>query len=178
VRYRAQSTESSHLTAKKLEQGRGHHRSQNATHGGGYWKNGIADPFAEWFRSNDQGYVDSDGHLVVTGRNSDLIGGTVMPAAIEDVVYRLSEAIEYVAVTPESVTNIDATVFIQSEQFYLHQLAHDTLARHFPALQLAVVVVPAIPSRARQTKSPRARRNPATHVRRELRRRVVGSRAT
>jgi len=147
--------------------------------GGGYWKNGIADPFAEWFRSNDQGYVDSDGHLVVTGRNSDLIGGTVMPAAIEDVVYRLSEAIEYVAVTPESVTNIDATVFIQSEQFYLHQLAHDTLARHFPALQLAVVVVPAIPltEQGKPNRLALAETRPPTS-RRELRRRVVGSRAT
>jgi acyl-coenzyme A synthetase/AMP-(fatty) acid ligase len=123
--------------------------AKTAFMGGGYWKNGTTHPFTEWFRSNDEGYIDSDGRLVVTGRNSDLIGGTVMPAAIEDVVYRLSEAIEYVAVTPDiapvSATSVDATVFIQSEQFYLHQLAHDTLARRFPALQLAVVVTPAIP---------------------------------
>jgi acyl-coenzyme A synthetase/AMP-(fatty) acid ligase len=146
--------------------------------GGGYWKNGTAYPFTEWFRSNDQGYVDSGGRLVVTGRKSDLIGGTVMPAAIEDVVYRLSETIEYVAVTTESATNIDATVFIQSEQFYLHQLAYDTLARHFPALQLAVAVVRAIPL-TEQGKPNRLAldeaRPPTSH--RELRRRIHGSRA-
>jgi fatty-acyl-CoA synthase len=146
--------------------------------GGGYWKNGTTDPFTEWFRSNDQGYVDSGGRLVVTGRNSDLIGGTVMPAAIEDVVYRLSETIEYVAVTPDSATTIDATVFIQSEQFYLHQLAYDTLARHFPALQLAVAVIPAIPL-TEQGKPNRLAldeaRPPTSH--RELRRRILGSRA-
>jgi fatty-acyl-CoA synthase len=117
--------------------------------GSGYWKSGRTQPFTEWFRSNDQGYIDSDGRLVVTGRNSDLIGGTVMPAAIEDIVYRLSETIEYVAVTPNvaagSDTHIDATVFVQSEQPDLHQLAQDTLARHFPTLHLAVVVIPAIP---------------------------------
>jgi acyl-CoA synthetase (AMP-forming)/AMP-acid ligase II len=146
--------------------------------GGGYWKGGHKDPFNEWFRSNDQGYVDSDGRLVVTGRNSDLIGGTIMPAAIEDVVYRLSDAIEYVTVAPLSATNVDATVFIQSEQIYLHQLAHYTLARHFPALQLEVVVIPAIPL-TEQGKPNRlalaGTRPPTSH--RELRRRIFGSRA-
>jgi fatty-acyl-CoA synthase len=146
--------------------------------GGGYWKNGATLPFAEWFRSNDQGYIDSDGRLVVTGRNSDVIGGTVMPAAIEDVVYRLSETIEYVAVAPLSATHIDATVFIQSAQFYLHQLAHDTLARQFPDLQLAVVVIPAIPL-TEQGKPNRLAlaetRQPTPH--REFRPRTLGSRA-
>jgi acyl-CoA synthetase (AMP-forming)/AMP-acid ligase II len=150
--------------------------------GGGYWKDGTTHSFTEWFRGNDQGYVDSYGRLVVIGRNSDLIGGTVMAAAIEDVVYRLSETIEYVAVTPEittvSATNIDATVFIQSEQFDLHQLAHDTLARRFPALQLAIVVIPAIPL-TEQGKPNRLAlaetRPPTSH--RELRRRIFGSRA-
>jgi acyl-coenzyme A synthetase/AMP-(fatty) acid ligase len=44
-----------------------------------------------------------------------------------------------------SLGDIDATVFIQSEQFHLHQLAQDMLAQHFPTLHLAVVVLPAIP---------------------------------
>ncbi|MCW2626726.1 MAG: fatty-acyl-CoA synthase [Mycobacterium sp.] len=117
--------------------------------GAGYWKNGTTQPFTEWFRSNDQGYIDPNGRLVVTGRNSDLIGGIVMPAAIEDVVYRLSETIEYVAVipyvAPVSATPVDATVFIQSAEFHRHQLTQDTLAQDFPTLRLAVVVLPAIP---------------------------------
>ena len=117
--------------------------------GDGYWKSGTTRPFTEWFGSNDQGYIDSDGRLVVTGRNSDRIGDTVMPVEIEDVIYRLSEAIEYVVVTPDvapvSATDTDATVFIQSEQLHLHQLAQDTLDRRFPTLNLAIVVLPAIP---------------------------------
>jgi acyl-coenzyme A synthetase/AMP-(fatty) acid ligase len=113
--------------------------------GGAYWKSGTRQPFHEWFIGNDQGYFDSDGRLVVTGRNSDLIAGAVMPTAIEDAAYRLSDSVEYVTVTPGSGENFDATVFIQSAQFRLHQLARDTLARHFPTLQLAVVVLPAIP---------------------------------
>jgi hypothetical protein len=68
---------------------------------------------------------------------------------VADIVYRLSETIEYVAVTPDvasgSVACIDATVFIQSDQFHLHQLAQDTLAQRFTTLDLAVVVLPAIP---------------------------------
>ena len=113
--------------------------------GGGYWKSRTTQPFHEWFTSNDQGYVDSDGRLIVTGRNSDLIAGAVMPTAIEDAAYRLSDSVEYVTVTPGSAENVDATVFIQSAQLHLHQLARDTLARHFPTLQLAIVVLPAIP---------------------------------
>ena len=112
--------------------------------GGGYWKNGITQPFDGWFRSNDQGYLDPEGRLVVTGRNSDLIGG-VMPAAIEDAAYRISGPVEYVTVLPGASTDIDATVFIQSDRSHIQQLARDTLAQEFPTLRLAVAVLPAIP---------------------------------
>jgi hypothetical protein len=77
--------------------------------------------------------------------DSDRIGGAVMPTAIEDAAYCISEDVEYVTVMPGSDTKIDATVFIQSEQFHLHQLAQDMLAQHFPTLHLAVVVLSAIP---------------------------------
>ena len=144
--------------------------------GGGYWKSGTRQPFHEWFIGNDQGYFDSDGRLVVTGRNSDLITGAVMLTAIEDAAYRLSDSVEYVTVTPGSGENFDATVFIQSAQFHLHQLARDTLARHFPTLQLAVVVLRRSPHRAKQTRPPRARRSPPSH--RELMARHSRSRGT
>ncbi len=88
----------------------------------GYWKDPekTADTFdGEWYKTGDQGYLDDDGRLHLSGRKKDMIvlanGQNVFPEDIESVLNRHPQVTEAVVVglARESDTQVHAVLILE-----------------------------------------------------------------
>ncbi len=110
----------------------------------GYGNSANDNAFTEgWFRTGDQGYLDSDGYLFLTGRIKELInrgGEKIAPSQIDDALMAHPAVAQAVAFAVPHATlgeDVAAAVVLKSE-------AHTT-ARHlvdFVATELADFKVP------------------------------------
>ncbi|MCH7801258.1 MAG: AMP-binding protein [Chloroflexi bacterium] len=95
-------------------------RGQNITPG--YWKDPkkTTDTFdGEWYKTGDQGYMDEDGYLHLSGRKKDMIvlanGQNVFPEDIESVLNRHPQVTEavVVGVNRGSDTQVHAVLILE-----------------------------------------------------------------
>ena len=97
----------------------------------------------EWFRTGDQGYMDSDGHVRVTGRLKEIInrgGEKIAPLEVDDVLLdhaAVAEACTFAVPHPRLGEDV-AAVVVQAEG---HATDAATL-RDFAAMRLADFKVP------------------------------------
>ena len=76
---------------------------------------------AGWFRTGDQGYLDDDGYLVLTGRIKELInrgGEKISPLEIDDVLLRhpaVAEALAFAVPHPTLGEEVHAAVVLKAE---------------------------------------------------------------
>ncbi|MFQ3661443.1 MAG: acyl--CoA ligase [Chloroflexaceae bacterium] len=74
-----------------------------------------------WFRTGDQGYLDDDGYLVLTGRIKELInrgGEKISPLEIDDVLLRhpaVAEALAFAVPHPTLGEEVHAAVVLRAE---------------------------------------------------------------
>ncbi len=74
-----------------------------------------------WFRTGDQGYLDDDGYLVLTGRIKELInrgGEKISPLEIDDVLLRhpaVAEALAFAVPHPTLGEEVHAAVVLKAE---------------------------------------------------------------
>jgi long-chain acyl-CoA synthetase len=80
----------------------------------GYWPNGTAGPDDDgWWSTEDLGYLDDDGDLVLVGRESDLVivnGFNVYPAEVENVLAAHPDVGEVAVVGVPDATTGEALV--------------------------------------------------------------------
>ena len=95
-----------------------------------------------WFRTGDQGYMDSDGYIFITGRLKELInrgGEKITPREIDEVLMdhpAVAQAVAFAIPDPALGENIAAAVVLRHPQVTELQL------REFAATRLADFKVP------------------------------------
>src|SRR5271155_3004406 len=83
-----------------------------------------------WFRTGDQGYLDADGYLVLTGRIKELInrgGEKIAPREIDEVLLShpaVSEAVAFGVPHPTWGEEVEAAVVLREPQPESAILAH------------------------------------------------------
>jgi acyl-CoA synthetase (AMP-forming)/AMP-acid ligase II len=88
-----------------------------------------------WFRTGDQGYLDADGYLVITGRLKELInrgGEKISPLEIDDVLLRhpaVSEALAFAVPHKTLGEEVHAALVLKSEA----QVSEQELREHCAA---------------------------------------------
>jgi acyl-CoA synthetase (AMP-forming)/AMP-acid ligase II len=112
----------------------------------GYDNNPMANMSAftnGWFRTGDQGYLDTDGYLFITGRLKEIInrgGEKVAPWEVDDVLMQHPAVAQVVTfAVPDARLGEDVAAAV-----VLHQnaLATDAEIRHFAATRLPAFKVP------------------------------------
>jgi oxalate---CoA ligase len=112
----------------------------------GYFKNPQANTAAfsgEWFRTGDQGYVDDEGYLFLTGRLKELInrgGEKVAPREIDEVLLSypgVRQAVAFAVPHPTLGEDIAAAVVLSAGT-----IAGETELRSFALTRLPVFKVP------------------------------------
>ena len=112
----------------------------------GYDNNPIANMGAftnGWFRTGDQGYLDTDGYLFITGRLKEIInrgGEKVAPWEVDEVLMQhsaVAQAVTFAVPAARLGEDVAAAVV-------LHQngMATDTDIRHFAATRLPAFKIP------------------------------------
>ncbi|MBR8835956.1 MAG: AMP-binding protein [Stigonema ocellatum SAG 48.90 = DSM 106950] len=91
-----------------------------------------------WFRTGDQGQVDSDGYLRLTGRIKELInrgGEKISPLEVDDILLRhpaVAEALAFAVPHKSLGEDIHAAVVLKGETSVKELLAHcTTMLAHF-----------------------------------------------
>jgi acyl-CoA synthetase (AMP-forming)/AMP-acid ligase II len=119
-------------------------RGQNVTPG--YEKNPSANTEAfvdGWFRTGDQGFMDNDGYLTITGRLKEIInrgGEKISPREVDDVLMEYSsiqQAVTFAIPHKTLGEDIAAAVVLKDGQ-----TADTTAIRSFASERLAAFKVP------------------------------------
>lgn len=96
-----------------------------------------------WFRTGDQGYLDPDGHLALTGRLKELInrgGEKISPLEIDDVLLRhpsVAEALAFAVPHKSYGEDIHAAIVVRTEM-----TVSDRELKEYCAIHLAEFKVP------------------------------------
>ena len=96
-----------------------------------------------WFRTGDQGLIDTDGYLALTGRLKELInrgGEKISPLEIDDVLLRheaVAEALAFAVPHRSLGEEVQAAVVLRAE-------ADERSLREYCAMQLADFKVPRV----------------------------------
>lgn len=118
-------------------------RGANVTLGYANNAEGNAKAFADgWFRTGDQGYLDEDGYLTITGRLKEIInrgGEKILPREIDEVLLdhpAVAQAVAFGIPNPVLGEEVGAAVIVRDPAVTTQQL------RRFAATRLAPFKVP------------------------------------
>jgi acyl-CoA synthetase (AMP-forming)/AMP-acid ligase II/acyl carrier protein len=95
-----------------------------------------------WFRTGDQGYLDSDGYLFLTGRLKEIInraGEKISPREIDEVLLShpaVKQAVAFSLPDPQLGEAVAAAVILNDENVTVSEL------RHFASTRLAAFKIP------------------------------------
>jgi acyl carrier protein len=119
-------------------------RGANVTRGYENNPTANADAFAQgWFRTGDQGYLDSDGYLFLTGRLKELInrgGEKVAPREVDDVLLEhpdVAQAVTFAVPHPTLGEDVAAAVVLREQA-----AATEPMIRHYLFGRLADFKIP------------------------------------
>ena len=114
-------------------------RGENVT--SGYGRGGDPDAFrGGWFHTGDQGYVDDDGYLFLTGRLKEIInraGETIAPREIDEALLEhpaVAQAVAFALPDPRLGEDVGAAVVLRSDgdvdERALRRFAAERIADH------------------------------------------------
>ena len=106
-----------------------------------------------WFRTGDQGYLDSAGYLFITGRLKDIInrgGEKISPQEVDEVLLRhpaIEQAVSFPVPHPTLGEDIVAAVVLQKNATATEREIRDLLAAHIAGFKVPrrVLIVEQIP---------------------------------
>ena len=106
-----------------------------------------------WFRTGDEGYLDADGYLSLTGRLKELInrgGEKVSPAEVEDVILRhpaVAEAVVFSLPHSRLGEDVGAAVVLRPGESTMERAIRDHVARDLAEFKVPrrVVFLKALP---------------------------------
>ncbi len=119
-------------------------RGANVTSGYQYSAESNQESFeGDWFRTGDQGYIDRDGYLFITGRLKEIInrgGEKIAPREVEDVILNHRAVAEAIAfAVPHETLGQDVAVAIVPRQ---NDAVTEAELQRFVASQLSDFKVP------------------------------------
>ena len=118
-------------------------RGDNVMHG--YENNSDANASAftrGWFRTGDQGYIDEDGYLFITGRLKELInrgGEKIAPREVEEVILRHPAVAEVIAFAMPHATlgeDVAAAVVLKTNCTVTERELQSFVAKHVMELKI------------------------------------------
>jgi acyl-CoA synthetase (AMP-forming)/AMP-acid ligase II/acyl carrier protein len=129
-------------------------RGQNVTDG--YSNNAEANVGAfcnGWFRTGDQGYIDEDGYLFITGRLKEVInrgGEKISPREIDEVLLKTPEVVQAVAFAaphPSLGEDIVAAVVLKKGASISEASLREFTLDHLPAFKVPsrIIIINEIP---------------------------------
>ena len=122
----------------------------------GYENDAVANlaSFADgWFRTGDQGYLDADGYLLLTGRLKEVInrgGEKISPREVDDALLEhpaIAQVVAFPLPHPTLGEDLAAAVVLKEGHSASAQAIRDFLFERLPGFKIPsqVVVVPALP---------------------------------
>ena len=106
-----------------------------------------------WFRTGDQGYLDADGYLFLTGRLKEVInrgGEKISPREVDDALLEhpaIAQVVAFALPHPTLGEDLAAAVVLKEGHSASAQAIRDFLFERLPGFKIPslVVVVPALP---------------------------------